>query len=319
MSNNLDHWSNYWKGGRLTSLPQDFRENYEGEIESFWKSVFSELSSHSEILDLCTGNGAIALLASSFSGKNKLELNITAVDAAKIEISNLTSKYDHLKNDIQNINFIGECRVENIDLQSDKFDLITSQYGIEYCDWNSSAAQVSRLLKPGGSFVLISHASDTDIVVYMSEEREEYNTLEDLGFFLIFNNYLSRRKSYKETIRSLKKLNKSLIRIMQQKNSSLISGIVNFINYLTTVEKRIFLSQEREMKSHFQQHVFAYARLKDVLDVTKKISDNPDWYLVFEDEGLELKEKGKILYQGVHNAGMFYKFCKLENSKRVDN
>jgi ubiquinone/menaquinone biosynthesis C-methylase UbiE len=309
-NNNSSHWSNYWKGGNLTSLPQDFQENYDGEIALFWKNAFNELEPQSEVLDLCTGNGAIALLAASFSEENHRNLKITAIDAAKVEIKNLSSKYTHLEDLLMSINFISECRVEDISLSSDSFDLITSQYGIEYCDWVSTANQISRLLKPGGKLVFISHANSTDILSYMKHEQTEYNEIQKMGFFRCLESYFKNKASFKETIRSLKKINKSLVKFNRKINSSLYAGILNFLNHLINIDKKRFIELQDEIRLFYHQHIYAYARLEDVLAVSKKINDNPDWYLTFEEHGLKLEDSGEILQSGVHNAGKYYKFSK---------
>jgi len=310
MTNNLNHWSNYWKNGNLTSLPQDFHENYDGEIAGFWHRHFANLKPNSSILDVCTGNGAIALLAAKYSEQNHLHAQITAVDAARIDINLLKEKYRHLTDSFQCINFISECKVEDIDLPADTFDLITSQYGIEYCNWSLSAIQIARLLKPGGIFICISHAGTTDIVVYMTQEQDEYNILKELGFFAIFNNYFKKNKNHKDTVRSLKKLQVKLSGTVKQNQHGLIPGILNFLQYLINVDKRTFLAQEEKMKSYVHQHIYAYNRLKDVLGVTQKIANNPDWFEVFSNQGLTLEKSGEVLQGGVHNAGTFYKFRK---------
>ena len=38
---------------------------------------------------------------------------------------------------LERIRFIGESRVEDLEFPSASFDLATSQFGIEYCDWEA--------------------------------------------------------------------------------------------------------------------------------------------------------------------------------------
>ena len=76
-----DHWSDYWSRGSLTSLPQDFAANYDGEVAEFWQGAFSGLDDTGRMIDLCTGNGAIALLAAEYFASEKPDIEIVAVDA----------------------------------------------------------------------------------------------------------------------------------------------------------------------------------------------------------------------------------------------
>ena len=66
----LAQWSDYWAAGNLTSLPSDFAHNYDGEIKAFWFKIFDDLPDKSAILDVCTGNGAVAYLALDFAKAN---------------------------------------------------------------------------------------------------------------------------------------------------------------------------------------------------------------------------------------------------------
>ena len=66
----------------MTSLPQDFTANYDGEVAEFWSTAFKEIPEQGSMIDLCTGNGAIALLAAEQVSKSGHLFEITAVDAA---------------------------------------------------------------------------------------------------------------------------------------------------------------------------------------------------------------------------------------------
>ena len=79
-----DHWSEYWSRGCLTSLPEDFAANYDGEIAEFWRNAFQSVPAGGSVIDLCTGNGAIALLAAEYATREEQDLSITAVDGATV-------------------------------------------------------------------------------------------------------------------------------------------------------------------------------------------------------------------------------------------
>ncbi len=310
MNNKLNHWSNYWEGGNLTSLPQDFLENYDGEIGELWKDTFEKLPQQSKLLDLCTGNGAIALLAASYSASNNRDFEILGVDAAKISKDNVQTKFPHMEKLLHKVEFVGECKIEDITLQSNQFDLITSQYGIEYCDWEKTALQVNRLLKPGGRFVFISHANSTAILAYMEQEKIQYEQLKTLGFFSTFTDYFKKKLKHREVQRKLKKVCAHLIEEHKTQASDLFAGLINFLQSLITMEKSRFKQLEGEIEFYYMQHWFAYARLKDVVGVSHKIKEAPGWYKIFEKNGLKLIGNGEILQAGSENAGNYYQFIK---------
>lgn len=310
MSQESNHWSSYWKSGSITSLPQDFQDNYDGEIGKFWDSQFESLNNDSIILDLCTGNGAIALLAQNFSLKFQKRFNVTGVDAAQINPTAIVKNKPHLSELLDRVNFISNCRVEDINLTSESVDLITSQYGIEYCDWELVAERVYELLKPNGQFAFISHAQSTDIRKTMSEEQRQYMYLDELKVFTLVSNYYKKKKSFGLTLKKLQAAENKLQFAHKNTASQLYASVLQFLQYVLQLDKTRMSKEEKQIDSFCEQHVFAYKRLEDILNVSDKIANYPNWYQVFESAGLKLITSGEVLQGGLHKAGLYYQFQK---------
>ncbi len=83
----LEQWDRYWAYGNIHSFSQVSGGNYQGAIADFWKSRFETLESESRILDIATGNGAIALLALESSDQRSAHFEILGVDLADIDPS----------------------------------------------------------------------------------------------------------------------------------------------------------------------------------------------------------------------------------------
>ncbi len=302
------HWSEYWSDGNLTSLPGDFRENYDGEIAAFWHAQFHHVPEHGKLIDLCTGNGAVALLAAAWFRSRSRAMQLYGVDAASINPRAIARKYPGLAQLLSSITLIGGCPVEDIDLPSNEFDLVTSQYGIEYCDGPKAAAQVFRLLKPGGRFAFISHAISTDIIRYMEDEWREYEALGELKFLSGIEQYLRGDLIFRDFQKLMKSSQEALSG--QYPDSQLIAAILNMLANVVPMDEYA-AGQNRARLDQFQQEISCgRERLKDLLRVNRAIQSDPGWYRVFEQHGLELVEAGDILYQGVHNSGRYYCFVK---------
>lgn len=308
MTHKSTHWTNYWRSGALTSLPQDFAVNYDGEIGIFWNNVFRSFDESSAILDLCTGNGAIAILAAEFSLSQNKHFNIIGADAANIEKSTIERSHPNLQHAIKEIAFISNCLVEDIDLPEQSVDLITSQYGIEYCNWKQTAEKVKQLLKPNGKLVFISHAPSTSIMAFMKVEKTQYDFLSSIGIFKTLENYFVKKTSLGNTLKKLTAAKTKLKFQMSQNQSQLYSGVLQFLEHVTSLTPSRFKAESGRINSYYGQHLFAYQRLQDILNVSEKILSNDDWYLEFEKAGLKLIESGEIIQSGSHNAGDFYKF-----------
>lgn len=147
-------WSQYWQYDRIASCFDDAgRSNYAGEIADGWRAFFADLPAGACILDLCTGNGAAALLAA----EDKRAARIVAVDQADIDPPAFVSRHAELYARIQ---FAGGTDVEALPFGDGGFDAVVSQYGIEYSDLSRSLPEAVRMVAPGGRLRFVLHAAD---------------------------------------------------------------------------------------------------------------------------------------------------------------
>lgn len=304
------HWSNYWEGGQLTSLPQDFKENYQGSIYDEWIDCFKRMPDKSSVLDLCAGNCAISLLAASYAKENNLEINITALDAAHVTKGNIIKKFPYQKENLQQIKLISNCRVEDIKIESSTFDLIVSQYGIEYCDWIASAKQVARLLKKGGEFCMITHTSSTEIVKFMEIEKDDYQFLNQVGVFKELMRFGNNKLSHRILMKQLKILQPKIVKEFKEKPSQLLQSILMLLDNIHKTDSKQLKEYKLELVNICNQHKYAYIRLRDLLGVIDSIAKKPEWYQVFIEEGLQLVQQKTVMQNGHINSGTLYQFVK---------
>lgn len=307
------HWSNYWKQGQLTSLPQDFKLNYNGNILKEWIKSFKLLAKNSRVLDLCAGNCAISLLTAEYSNSYSLNLDIYAVDAAQINKQSIIQKNPSQSKYLSKIHLFPNCPVENIEFESNQFDLITSQYGIEYCQWDVSAQQIYRLLKNGGEFTMISHSGSTKIIKYMNIEKNNYQYLFQIGLFRYLEQYSKKKISFRVLLQNLYRIQVKLSQYYHQNPSELIKSILVLNNDILNANKETLSSKRQDILNLCKQHKYAYQRLNDLFSVTKSITDHPHWYKVFSEKGLELVESRILTQNNSDQSGTLYRFKKSNN------
>jgi ubiquinone/menaquinone biosynthesis C-methylase UbiE len=149
----VDAWSSYWSEGNTTSLPNLFAANYDGDVSRFWNEAFTALTENSRVLDICTGNGAIAILASDHVNRRDISCDIHAIDVAKIQASELQNG-DTSTNAIK---FRSGVAVEETPFPDNYFDLIVGQFALEYCDVAAGIKELSRITREDGRVVLMMH------------------------------------------------------------------------------------------------------------------------------------------------------------------
>jgi SAM-dependent methyltransferase len=147
-------WDQYWRYDRIASCFDGAGEaNYADDVAGGWRSFFADLTDRACVLDLCTGNGAVALLA---AGDGRCA-RILAVDQADIDPPAFVSRHAEL---YARIEFAGRTDVEALPYGDGGFDAVVSQYGLEYSSLSRSLPEAVRMVAPGGRVRLVVHAAD---------------------------------------------------------------------------------------------------------------------------------------------------------------
>lgn len=181
-------WNRYWHSDRIASCFGAGGRNYRSEIVSGWAGFFGGLPDGATILDVCTGNGAIALIAAETAHKTGRSFTIHAIDQADIDPKRFLQSAPAA---LEQIRFRGGTPAEAIDLPDGCCDVICGQYGLEYTDRARTIAEVSRLIKPGGSLRFIVHAAEGSVVRSARLQIEDARLiLERTDFFNLARKWL---------------------------------------------------------------------------------------------------------------------------------
>ena len=147
-----DAWSQYWKAGALHSLAGSFQGNYSGAIRAFWEQVFAPLNADARVLDIGTGNGALPALLCEVRGDTLPQ--VEAIDLAAPDPAWLDSAPPAWR---ARIRFHAGMAVEDTGFEEARFNLVVSQYGLEYSDLARALPEVARITAPGGRLALVLH------------------------------------------------------------------------------------------------------------------------------------------------------------------
>lgn len=159
-----DQWSQYWRDASVTTFARQFNANYDGEFAAYWNARFAALPTHAHIVDLATGNGAIALLARQFALRHDRDFEVVGLDYAEIDPAIVLAAHADLAPLLTGIEFRGRVRIEDTPLTDASVDLLTSQYGFEYAEEDAAVVEAWRVLKPGGRIALILHHSESAVI-----------------------------------------------------------------------------------------------------------------------------------------------------------
>ncbi len=306
-----DHWSRYWQQGHLTSLPHGFKSNYDGEFLDFWNAQFAQLAGGHVVLDVCSGNGSIALLAQAFSTSNRLDLVVKALDAATITSAPLLAANPAWARHVHAIEFIDNTPLEQLALPSSSVDLVTSQFGIEYTDWTVAAAAIFRVLKPGAHFALVCHTPESKILREMEQQCGDYDKLFELE---VFDGGLLSAVGNTAPDEVRGRLNRGLDNIYRlferNRASAVLSGIGRTLDNILKQSGTDFATAMRNYAQLQQQVELSRGIARDLLGVHLALRDTPRWHEVFVTAGMERLDAGEIRYGTGEIAGHYHRFAR---------
>ena len=147
-----DAWSSYWARGAPHSCVGTYGETYGGAIGGFWREVFGALPAVARVLDVATGNGALPRLLLDHCRTPGVQCD--AVDIAAVHPPWLAALAPA---DRARVRFHGDVDAAALPFGDRSFDLVVSQYGLEYTDLERTLPELFRVRAPGGGVALVLH------------------------------------------------------------------------------------------------------------------------------------------------------------------
>lgn len=300
------HWTNYWQSGVQTSLPQDFKNNYDGIIFEFWKTVIDRTRKHASVLDVCTGNGAVALIMAKLAAKSEKKLTITAIDISEINTRFIKQNNSKIYTDM--IQFKSHCPVESLHTRiQKKQDLIVSQYGLEYSRLEKSAPAIKTVLKNEGELVFIAHSPNSAVFNFMRNEEAIYNWLEQVEIWQTFQRFAKNEINTQQFQRNLLSILKNHRPNPIFKGEPLFIEWLRMISQIRTISLAEISRHKSDIKKFIEQHQFARLRCQDMLEVAEKVKDDA-WLEPLHQQGFVLKQKDILIYNNKYLVGDCYHF-----------
>jgi len=189
-------WRDYWKEDRAAScVPQS--ETTAGEIAERWIGLFANLPNGSRILDVATGNGVLLAHAAMAAERGGKRYSLTGVDLADIDPVRYVSS---LSDRLRTANFMGGVAAESLPFADDAFDVVVSQYGLEYADLDKALGEIERVLVTGGQLIWLAHTEDSSVFEQNRDQSRQ------VAFLLAQNSPMNAMRRFVSTIQKKKNL-----------------------------------------------------------------------------------------------------------------
>ncbi len=180
-------WTRFWASGALHSCSGSYADQYGDSVTEFWTACFKSLPLGSRILDIGTGNGVLPKLLINM--KDRTDFICDAIDLAEpkpVWFANISADMR------ARVHFHSHCSAEKLPFPDNTFDLVVSQWGLEYTDLSRSCEEILRVLKPSGIVQLVLHHPQAVPAMLASFEIEHIEwLLQEAGYLDIAEQMLA--------------------------------------------------------------------------------------------------------------------------------
>ncbi len=196
-------WSRYWARGALHSCPNAFPADYGAEIRMLWAEFFAAQPSGARILDIGTGNGAIAFIARDTGTQRACAFEIEAIDLARIAPEDAAAAHGV---STQGVTFRGGVASDATGYPDAWFDAVSSQFALEYMPIEPTLHELARIVKPAGGALFVIHHAASRALLTTRHELGSFDFLQHRVPLLVSARRYLRRLEAARTVEELQRL-----------------------------------------------------------------------------------------------------------------
>ncbi|MDE0001345.1 MAG: class I SAM-dependent methyltransferase, partial [Rhodospirillaceae bacterium] len=179
-------------------------------IETHWRGVFAQLPAGNRVLDIATGNGVLLVWGARAARAAGHELTLTGIDLADIDPARFLPEH---RADLASVRFIGKTAAESLPFADGSFDVVVSQYGLEYADLEPTLSEAARVLAPGGRLHWLAHGGGSIVVAQARAKLVDIALLlGSKGPFAAMRAYVKARVRKRKVTRATRELTEALRR-----------------------------------------------------------------------------------------------------------
>lgn len=232
-------WDNYWSGAASTGKPRAHETDHPA-FRGLWSEFFSSVAQPNlKLLDIASGDGIVPQVA--LDSMAAVDPRVTCCDSSQAALSTIENQLPNIQTRC--------CDAADLPFGTESFDLVTSQFGIEYAT-HSAIQEACRVLKPGGGLQFILHLHGGDIYQKCQANRnaaEEFIASQFVEQAISVVDILSRKQGSSESnkkipLEVIKPGIEKTVKIVNRYGRHVTDGTIDTI-FMTV--SRIFRNPER--------------------------------------------------------------------------
>lgn len=291
-------WDTYWAGASGADAYTGGGSTHP-DVVGFWHALFESLPHSGPLLDVASGNGAIAAAATATLGE---ALSITCVDISAAAIETLTQRLPQVTGVVAD--------AASIPLPDAHFAMVTSQFGLEYAGLEA-ADELVRLLADGGTLALLLHFRDGLIYRQCDTNQQAIKELQQSRFVelcsvMFREGYAAGRgesNTYREAAATLVPALRRVEQILAQYGLEVADNtVVRLYRDIRTVHQGAARYDEQEILGwlqRMQQELEAYrGRMQSMCDAALGENEFSALCHSLAEQGIELRRRDVLSDSG---------------------
>ena len=167
-------WDSYWQG---TGDRDSYSSDGQGHpaLTTFWADIFEQALRRRHaprIVDIASGSGAVIGILTQHTAD--LDAEISCVDVSQAAVDSVCTRYPAVAGIVAD--------AASIPLESSHYDLVTSQFGIEYAG-PDAMDEAARLIAKGGTLAALIHVRPGMIFDECRTARDAVRRMQKCEFF----------------------------------------------------------------------------------------------------------------------------------------
>lgn len=149
----VQHWDAFWRA-REKAVAQEDAGARDPAPARYWEAYFREAierNPRARIMDIACGNGAVTAIAMAAAQDAGANVDMHCVDYSMSAVDELCMRFPEVEG--------VACDARKIPYQDGEFDIVVSQFGIEYAG-PEAFAEAARLVTTGGTMTALAHLAD---------------------------------------------------------------------------------------------------------------------------------------------------------------
>jgi len=274
MSSTDQGWADYWQhDGDSGEVFINSKGERHPALAEFWNAVFDGTAADAAVIDIASGAGSVfAHLPEGHS------LQLFAADIAQEALASLSNRIPGVTTMV--------CSATAVPYDDGRFDLVVSQFGIEYAGIDAFT-EAARLVAPGGRLAGLCHVEDGYIDSNNKTQLEEARLVNETNFIDLAIDLTkaafsadvdAMQRSEKAFVPVMKKVAAGIQRCSRGIHSHLYQGFQRLFERRRSYDEADIISWLKQMQIELDKNIDRLSRMRaaalspaDTVNITENL------------------------------------------------